>query len=259
MANYHLEVGIISRGKGQSFTRSVSYICGKKIRDLYDARTYYHIRNDVSTQKIFLPVRAPLRFHQLQELCDAVNTAERRYDARTARTFIGSLPNEVSLTEQERIVEKFVEANFLLRDLCAIVAIHEGKNEIDTNRNNPHAHIIVPTRTIDENGFCEKKDRELDKRNYIYVWREDWANTQNRAYERANLDIRVSHESLEVQGKDREPTIHLSRFDWQREQRGERTAAGDKKRAIEERNQEHDRQLLRDMQRSRDRGLVRDR
>lgn len=32
------------------------------------------------------------------------------------------------------------------------------------------------------------------------------------------MDIRVSHLSLEVQGiYDREPTIHLSRIDWQRE------------------------------------------
>lgn len=62
---------------------------------------------------------------------------------------------------------------------------------------------------------------------------------QNRAYERNGLDIRVSHESLEVQGiKDREPTIHLSLSDWQKEKRGERTIAGDKKRAIKERNEE---------------------
>lgn len=63
---------------------------------------------------------------------------------------------------------------------------------------------------------------------------------QNRAYERNGLDIRVSHESLEVQGvRDRHPTIHLSLADWQREKRGERTHAGDKKREIEAHNREH--------------------
>ena len=63
------------------------------------------------------------------------------------------------------------------------------------------------------------------------------------AYERNGYDIHVSHESLEVQGeKDREPTIHISRIDYQKEMRGQSTIAGDKKRAIRERNMEHARQ-----------------
>ena len=57
-----------------------------------------------------------------------------------------------------------------------------------------------------------------------------------------NMDIRVSHLSLEVQGIDREPTIHISRIDWQKEKSGERTVAGDRKRAIKERNEERVRQ-----------------
>ena len=110
-----------------------------------------------------------------------------RWDARTARKFIGSLPNELPPGELIRIVQNFIERNFTPYGLCAIAAI-------DRNR----------------------------------------------------LDIRVSHESLEIQGRyDREPTIHLSRIDWQREMRGERTPAGDKKRAIAARNREqsHNRQL----------------
>ena len=57
------------------------------------------------------------------------------------------------------------------------------------------------------------------------------------------MDIRVSPLSLEVQGiRDREPTIHLSRIDWQRELNGERTIAGNRKRAIKERNKKRSRQ-----------------
>lgn len=117
------------------------------------------------------------------------------------------------------------------------MGLHEGKHATDPSRNNPHVHIIVPTRTIGSEGFSKKKDREHDKRKYVDIWRKQWAIIQNRAYERNGLDIRVSHESLEVQGKrDREPTIHLGRIDWQKEQRGEQTVAGNQKRAIQERN-----------------------
>ena len=243
MANYHFETMIISRGKGRSVTGSVSYICGRTLRDSYNDKTCYHHRTDVLWQKIFLSDHAPPEFRQLQHLCDEIEQAEVRWDARTARQFIASLPNELPPGELVRIVHEFIERNFLPYDLCAIAAIHRGRSRDDPSKDNPHVHIIVPTRPVGENGFSERKDREHDKREYVNIWREQWAQAQNRAYERNGLDIQVSHESLEVQGKrDREPTIHLSRIDWQREQRGEYTPAGDKKRAIEKRNQERKRQ-----------------
>lgn len=238
MANYHFEVGIISRGKCRSVVKSVSYITGKKLRDCHNNKTYYNRRLDVLYHEIFLPNKAPSEFSNLQKLCDEINKAERRYDARTAREFKGSLPNELQLNEQKRIVEDFINSNFIAYDLCVIAAIHGGRNEIDPRQNNPHVHIIVPTRSVEAGGFSKKKNREFDKKEYVDIWREEWANEQNRAYERNGMDIRVSHLSLEVQGKDQEPTIHLRRIDWQKEKLGERTADGDKRRAIKARNEE---------------------
>lgn len=243
MANYHMEVNIISRGKGRSIVRTASYICGKKLHDKYNHKTYYNPRYDVLLSEMHLPEKAPPEFYDLQYLCNQIDMAENRYDARTGREFKCSLPNELSLQEQVRIIREYINTNFVSHGLCAIAAIHEGKNITDPKRNNPHVHIIVPTRTVDENGFCKKKNREWDKRKYIDIWREEWANVQNRSYERNKMDIRVSHLSLEVQGiYDREPTIHLSRIDWQREKNGERTIKGDQKRAIKERNEERSRQ-----------------
>ena len=243
MSNYRLEVGTISRGKGRSVTRLANYITGQRLHDSYNGKTYYKQRNDVRYCRIFQPINAPPDFYDLQHLCDRIEAAEIRYDARTAREFKGSLPNELSLCQLAHIVCDFVEHNFVNQGLCAIAAIHEGKNETDPSRNNPHVHIIVPTRTVGPDGFSKKKDREHDRREYITIWRKQWALVQNQAYERNGLDIRVSHESLKVQGVyDREPTVYLSRIDWQKEQRGERTHAGDKRRTVEKRNQERKRQ-----------------
>lgn len=237
MANYHFEVKPISRRQGGSVTGSVSYICGQTLRD--SNKIYHNHRKDVVWEKIFLPDVAPPEFREPQHLCNEIERMETRWDARTARQFIASLPNELPPGELIRIVHEFIEHNFVSYDLCAVAAIHRGHNRDDPSRNNPHAHIIVPTRTVGEDGFSKWKDREHDKRKYITIWREQWAAVQNRAYERNGLDIQVSHESLEAQGKrNREPTIHLSRIDWQKEQRGERTPAGDRKRAIRARNKE---------------------
>lgn len=251
MANFHLEVRTISRGKGQSVTRRTNYISGQRLRDGYTGRTFYDRRHDVLYCNIFQPEEAPSDFHDLQTLCTEIERAEHRYDARTAREFTGSLPNELPTQELISIVHDFIERNFLGRGLCAIAAIHEGQNKEDTSRNNPHAHIIIPTRTIGPEGFCPKKYQEHNKRMYINIWREQWALVQNRAYERNGLDIRVSHESLEVQGiRDREPIIHISRIDCQREMAGERTPAGDRKHAIKQRNAERIRQRQLDQERN---------
>lgn len=240
MGNYHLEVQVISRGKGRSVTRLATYISGEKLRDSYFEKTYYHRRQDVLDCRIFQPSCAPPGYYDLQTLCDAIETAELRWDARTAREFKGSLPNELPMYELQQIVSAFINENFVACDLCAIAAIHAGRNPTHPSRDNPHTHIIVPTRTVTETGFSKRKDREHDKRAYIHLWREQWAAVQNRAYERNGLDIRVSHECLAVQGVNRLPTIHLSRIDWQKEQRGERTPAGDRKRAIASRNKKCD-------------------
>lgn len=240
MSNYHLEIKNICRGKGGSVAHAVSYACGKKVHDCYRNMDYRNSRNDILYSKIYLPSNAPPELNDLQTLCNEIEKAETRYDARSARVFIGSLPNELSTEELINIVQEFVYENFTSQGLCSITAIHEGKNKNDPTKNNPHVHIIVSTRTVEATGFNKKKDREHNNRKYIFIWRETWAKVQNRAYERNCLSIRVSHESLEAQGEqDREPIIHLSQRDWQKEQRGERTAAGDRKRAIQKRNREN--------------------
>lgn len=173
----------------------------------------------------------------LQTLCGQVEDAEHRYDARTARVFIGALPNELSTREQIKIVQEFIDYNFIRHGLCAVAAIHKGENLSNPERNNPHCHILIPTRTVGPDGFSKTKDREHDRKEYLMIWREQWAEVQNRAYARSGLNIRVSHESLEVQGRrDREATVHLSLPDWQMEKRGIRTSAGDRRRAVVERN-----------------------
>ena len=249
MANYHLEVDVISRGQGRSIVKAVSYIVGKRLHDTYNETTYYNNRQDVLYYEIFQPVNAPPEFHDLQKLCDEIDKVENRYDARTAREFKGSLPNELLARELVQIVNEYVASNFVDQGLCAIAAIHEGKNEADPSKNNPHVHIIVPTRFVEPTGFSKKKDREHNNKKYIDIWRKQWADVQNRAYERNELDIRVSHESLEVQGIDREPTIHISRIDWQKEKSGERTVVGDRKRDIKERNEERVRQRQLELER----------
>lgn len=168
---YHMEVSTLSRGKGRSLGASLSYISGKKIHDRYSGKTYRHRRFDLVQCRVYLPPSSPNALRDLQCLCDELNKAEKRKDARTGRLFICSLPNELVPGEWAKIVKDFIEENFVAKGLCAVAAIHRGTNRDFPSKNNPHVHIIVSTRTVGPEGFNPQKDREHDKRCYIeMVW-----------------------------------------------------------------------------------------
>lgn len=59
MANHHMEVSIVSRGRGSSIARAINYITGERIYDEYNGRSYGHKRENVLFSKIFLPDHAP--------------------------------------------------------------------------------------------------------------------------------------------------------------------------------------------------------
>lgn len=237
MSNFHLEVKNISRLKNGSIARRASYILGEKLRDNFLMQYCYKTRSDVLFSGVFLPRDAPSGFGNVQFLCDEIDKAEKRYDARTAKEFIGSLPNELSKEEIIRIVTDFIGKYFTSQGLAAIAAIHEGRNNEDKSRNNPHAHILVTTRSMDADGFNTKKHREQDRRENIKEWRKGWEVLQNKAYERNGLDIRVSCESLKTQGIDRKPLSYMPVADWQKEKNGQRTPSGDKRRKIIRKNE----------------------
>lgn len=266
MACYHFDAQVITRGKGNSVTAAAAYISGEKLRDSYDGRIYDRsYRKDVIFKEILLPSKAPPDFLDRQTLMDAVNTSEKRCDSQLARTIKLALPNELSFDRQLALTKEFVIENFIKAGLCADVAIHRG--ELDKSRKpsgiepvyerqgNPHAHIIIPFRTIGEDGFDKTKtqNRYMNRVKYLEELRKEWAAMQNREFERMRLDIRVSHESLAAQGIDREPTIHIGAATMALELQGIQTGRGDEYRHVIERNRRRDREHQRNRERTWDR------
>lgn len=59
----------------------------------------------------------------------------------------------------------------------------------------PHAHIMMPLRSFDSNsktGFAKKKNREIDSRQQILLWRKAWQDCLNKQFERLGLAVRIS-------------------------------------------------------------------
>lgn len=137
---------------------------GLKLHDSYLDETFYRKRTDVLWTGIVLGPRAPPGFRDLQTLCEKDEAVEKRCDASTARKFIGSLPNELPLGEQIKIVREFVFDSFVEEWLGVVAAIHEGKNKENLFKNNPHAHISVTTRPSDLMGSATKRTESMTRR-----------------------------------------------------------------------------------------------
>lgn len=261
MAQYGFNVKTISRLKGESVAKTASYILRENVFDPYWNKTHYYAYiDDLLYSEVMIPENAPREFLDLKTLLREIDRVEKRYDARTGRVVRLTLPNDRVVSDAERIwlVRNFVRTVFINQGMCAVIAIHEGKNE-NIDKNNPHAHVILTDRPVDINGFCARKDRTWNKPALLFKWRKSWAEAQNTFFKEKGMEVRVSCESLEVQGIDREPTIPLGRAAMALERKGIQTEKGNRNREIEARHKEWNERRLHQKERKRNRDKSRSR
>ncbi|MBM6723294.1 MobA/MobL family protein [Pseudoflavonifractor phocaeensis] len=258
---YGFDIRPISRLKDQSVCKTAAYILRENVRDEYQGKTHYYARGrDLLYSEIMVPEIAPESFHDLSILLTEIDRAEKRYDARTGRVVRLSLPNNKMLLMEDiiQMVREFVKEVFLSIHMCAVLAIHEGVHE-DPQKNNPHAHILLTDRPVGPDGFCAKKNRTWNQVSQLNQWRQLWAEKQNQLFRDRHLDIRVSHESLEVQGIQREPTLPLGRAATALERKGIQTERGNRNREIEARAEAQRETEILHKQKMRDRRCGRER
>jgi len=236
LAIYHCSIKIISRGKGRSAVAAAAYRASERITNEYDGKLHdYTSKGGVVHSEILLPDHAPTEYKKRAVLWNAVEKVERYKTAQLSREIQLALPVELSQEQNISLVQDYVKQHFVSAGMCADIAIH------DTGKGNPHAHIMLTMRPI-ENGKWGAKSKTIDgvkipttdwnEQTKAEVWREAWANAVNAALEKQNLEIRVDHRSYERQGIDQIPTIHLGAAAHQMEQRGIPTERGNINREI---------------------------
>ena len=185
--------------------------------------------------EILLPDHAPAEYADRSTLWNAVEKVERYKTAQLAREIEIALPVELTVEQNKNLVREYVNQHFVSAGMCADITIH------DTGEGNPHAHIMLTIRPI-ENGEWGAKSRTIDgvkiptvdwnEQSKAEVWREAWAVSVNQELERQNHPARIDHRSFERQGIDQLPTIHLGAAAHQMEQRGILTERGNINREI---------------------------
>lgn len=97
-------------------------------------------------QRVLLPSYALLEWNDREQLWNAVEAAEKTKDSRLAREIIVALPVELEHDEQIALTSAYISQQFVSDGMCADVAIH------DTDGHNPHAHILLTMRPLNEDG-----------------------------------------------------------------------------------------------------------
>lgn len=152
---FHLQAKVISRGSGRSAIAADAYASCSKLYNDYDGLTHdYTKKQGCLYSEIFLPKYAPPEWKDRQTLWEAVETIEKTKDSRLARELIVALPIELSLSDWKTMLEKFVREQGTELGMCADVNIH------DTDGHNPHAHILLTMRPLDEHGKWQAKTQK---------------------------------------------------------------------------------------------------
>jgi hypothetical protein len=155
MAIYHLEAKIISRGTGRSAVAAAAYMGCDVITNEYDGITHdYTRKGGLVWEHIFLPAQAPPEWSDRGTLWNAVERSEKAKDSRLARELIAALPLEIPAEEWKAILTDYVMEHFVSDGMCADVAIH------DTDGHNPHAHILLTVRPLNQDGTWQYKTQK---------------------------------------------------------------------------------------------------
>lgn len=231
MAIYHCTCKIISRGQGRSAVGAAAYRSGEKLYNEYDGIEHdYTKKGGVVYSEIMLCENAPKEYQDRQTLWNAVEQIEKSSKAQLAREYEVALPVELSREEQIKLVRDFAKENFVDNGMCVDFSIHDKED------GNPHAHIMLTTRPIEQDnswGVKQKKEYILDKngqkqydkkkqtykcktvkttnwdsKEFLQRSRESWAEKVNQELKKKSLPQRIDHRSLKEQGVDRVPTIH---------------------------------------------------
>ena len=238
----HFDVKIIQRSKRQSAVASAAYQSGERLFSEYDQKQkYYSHKSEIVHTEIMLPPHAPPEYADRNTLWNAAEAIEKQWNSQLARRFVLAIPRELPRSQYADLIRDYCREFFVSKGMIADFAIH------DKGDGNPHAHILLTMRAMDETGKWLPKSRkvyDLDEngerirlpsgnwkshkedtvdwndQKYAEIWRQGWADTANRYLEAIGSPERLDLRSYARQGIDKIPTVHMGPAVSQLEKKG---------------------------------------
>ena len=155
----HLNIRIVQRSKGNSAVAGAAYQAGEKLFSEYDQKHKDHRRkqHEVVYTEIMLPTNAPPEYADRATLWNSAEEVEKQWNSQLARRFVVALPREVPLEMCPQMMQEYCNEYFVSKGMCCDFAIHDP----DPPGHNPHCHIMLTMRAIDENGKWMPKSRKV--------------------------------------------------------------------------------------------------
>lgn len=201
----------MSRAEGRSSVAAAAYRSGECLTDERTGEiSDYRRKGGVAAGDVVLPGGETMPRSQLW---NAVEAKHKRGDALVAREFELALPHELSAEQRAGLVGVYARE---LADKYGVAVdwnIHSpGGEEL-----NHHAHVMLTACYCTPDGTMGKKAVELDPihcarakiLNPMEVQRARWQDLCNAALARAGQQARIDHRTLEAQGIERAPGVHL--------------------------------------------------
>lgn len=254
----HTHVDIVSRSKGESVIAKAAYNARDKLKDDYYGKTHdYSKKDDLVFSKIFLPEHIPKEFSKREYLWNEVEKIEKSKNSQLARNLLFTLPRELNEEDRMKLISEFIEENFTSKGMIADCNIHNPT--ASDNEEQPHAHILLTLREIDEQGNWKAKSKKeyildengekikLKSGNYksrkvnlndwnepdkAKEWRENFSKKANEYLARNNIDKRIDPRTFGEQGREELPQVHLGTASFQMEKKGIQTERGNHNRKI---------------------------
>ena len=156
----------------------------------------YTRKSDIQHSEIMAPEGAPDWSLDRPALWNAVEAGERRKDAQLAREVQLALPRELDADRQIALLRGFVRDEFVSLGMVADFSLHDHTGS--DGQPQPHAHVMLTMRSIDETGFGLKV-RDWNSDELLVHWREQWAYQANAQLAEAGEDARIDHRTLAAQ------------------------------------------------------------
>ena len=145
---------MVSRGAVRSAVAASTYLSSTNILNDYDGvRHDFTRKKGLVWQDVFLPEFDPDEWKDRGVLWNAVEENEKTKDNRLAREFVPALPIELTPAQWQELLTDFIQNSFVAEGMCADIAIHDPYPP----GHNPHAHIMVTVRPLDEQGNWQYK------------------------------------------------------------------------------------------------------
>ena len=215
MAIAFAHVSIHSRSKGHSAIAASSYRAGMRLFDNRTGQTHdFSNRHDVAYSEILLPEHASKTFFDREHLWNTLEAAEKRKDAQLCKDIVLALPKELNRDQQIELAKRFALTHFVSHGLPADIALH------DHGDGNPHVHILIPIRRLEQNRFSKTKARDLNPafaKGFVVekeFWGEQWRDMQNAYFQEYNIDVTVDLNHVipeQHRGRHRQSQSHYLR------------------------------------------------